>query len=188
MVPDLYFDYLHTGDARPLLGVFYHNEMDVVSLAALLAHIADLLANPLDPSIQHGLDLIAIGNLYADLGKLETAVQIYQHGLEFDDLRNGAYYWQALKELSFLQKKRGDMEAACGLWEQAAQNEQIYAYIELAKVCEHRQKDFPEAINWTQTAIEIVSDAGYPNYERDRLLPDLEHRLERLKRKSTEKH
>ena len=83
MIADLYFDYLHTRDARPLLGVFYHNEMDVVSLAALLANIADLLSSPLDGTIQHGLDMIAIGKLYADLGYPDIAVKIYQRGLQF---------------------------------------------------------------------------------------------------------
>jgi uncharacterized protein YprB with RNaseH-like and TPR domain len=187
MVPDLYFDYLQTHDARPLLGIFYHNEMDVVSLAALLAHIADLLANPLQGSIEHGLDLLAIGKLYTDLGYLDTATQIYQRGLAYDDLQSEAY-WQALKELSFLHKKQGEIESACWLWEQAAQNTQIYACIELAKVCEHRQKDFPTAIHWTQTAIEIISTPDYPIYERQRLLPELEHRLNRLERKSAFDH
>ena len=187
MVADLYFDYLHTRDARPLLGVFYHNEMDVVSLAALLAHIADLLANPLDGAFQHALDLIAIGKLYADLGYPDTATQIYQRSLQHDDLQKEAY-WQALKELSFLHKKQADVEAACQLWELAAQNGQIYANVELAKVYEHHRKDFSIAIHWTQAAIEIVSESKFPVYERDRLLPELEHRLERLKRKSTTDH
>jgi len=179
MVADLYFDYLHTHDARPLLGVFYHNEMDVVSLAALLAHMADLLANPLDGSVEYGLDLIAIAKLYADLGQLDTAARIYQRGLEHDDVQKEAY-WQALKDLSFLHKKRQDLEAACKLWELAAQAEQIYAYVELAKVSEHHHKDFPTALRWTQTAIEIVTKPNYPVYERQQVLSELEHRLERL--------
>ena len=37
-IPWLYFDYLKSGDARPLGGVFYHNAMDVVAMAALLTH------------------------------------------------------------------------------------------------------------------------------------------------------
>lgn len=182
MVPDLYFDYLHTRDARPLLGVFYHNEMDVVSLAALLAHMADLLANPLDDHVEHGLDLLAIGKLYAHLGQLDTAVQIYRRGLEYDDVQNDAYK-QARKELSFLHKKQGNIEAACQLWEQAAQDGQIYAHVELAKVFEHRKKDFAAALHWTEAAIRIVSAPNYPVYERQQILPELEHRLARLERK-----
>jgi uncharacterized protein YprB with RNaseH-like and TPR domain len=182
MIADLYFDYLHTRDARPLLGVFYHNEIDVVSLAALLAYMADMLADPLNGSIEHGLDLIAIGKLYADLGLLDTAVQIYQCGLERTDLGKEAY-WQALQELSFLHKKRDDFVSACQLWEQAAQAGQLYAYIELAKVCEHRHKDFSAARYWTQTAIEIVTAPDYSAYERLQTLPELEHRLARLNSK-----
>ncbi|HBX68557.1 MAG TPA: hypothetical protein DEH25_04020, partial [Chloroflexi bacterium] len=134
MIADLYFDYLHTGDARPLLGVFYHNEMDVVSLAALLAHMADLLSNPLNGSVQHGLDLISIGKLYADLGQLDTAAQIYQRGLQRADVATELEaYWQALAELSFIHKKQENFEDAMHLWEQAATEGQIYAHIELAK-------------------------------------------------------
>ncbi len=184
MVADLYFDYLHTRDARPLLGVFYHNEMDVVSLAALLAHMADLLANPLDGSVEHGLDLIAIGKLYADLGMAETATHIYQHGLEHHNLEAGAY-WQALEELSFLLKKQDDIVSAGRLWEQAAQNGHIYAQVELAKVFEHREKDFITALKWTEAAIGIVSSTDFPVYESQLILPELEHRQARLERKLT---
>ena len=45
-IPYIYFDYLRDGDARPLKGVFYHNAMDVVAMAALLSHTAALLADP----------------------------------------------------------------------------------------------------------------------------------------------
>ena len=38
-IPYLYFDYLRSRDARPLKGVFYHNAMDVVAMAALLSHV-----------------------------------------------------------------------------------------------------------------------------------------------------
>jgi hypothetical protein len=156
--------------------------MDVISLAALLAHIANLVANPLNGAIEHGLDLIAIGKLYAELGHPDIAAQIYQRGLQFDDI-NPESYWQALKELSFLHKKRANIETACQLWEQAAENGQIYAHIELAKIFEHRQKDFATAARWTEAAILIATQAGFPAYERDSLLPELEHRLARLKRK-----
>ena len=55
-IPWLYFDYLRTGDARPLAGVFYHNAMDVVAMAALLAHMNDMLQNPFEGKVQHGLE------------------------------------------------------------------------------------------------------------------------------------
>jgi len=184
MVADLYFDYLHTGDARPLLGVFYHNEMDVVSLASLLNHMATLLADPLSGSVEFGLDLIAIGKLYADLGHLDRAAEIYQHGLSQDDVHQEAY-WKAIEQLSFLHKKRGDPEQAMELWEQAAGDGQIYAHIEMAKVYEHKQRDYPKASHWTQAAIDIVSASEFPEFERTQWLPLLEHRLARLERRQS---
>jgi uncharacterized protein YprB with RNaseH-like and TPR domain len=182
MVADLYYDYLHTGDARPLRGVFYHNEMDVVSLAALLNHMSALLSDPLGGSVEHGLDLIAIGKLYADLGYLDMATQIYQHGLTLDDVGQEPY-WKALEQLSFLHKKRADLPKAMELWEQAAVAGQVYAHIELAKVYEHKQRDFNTASHWTQAAIRLVESPTYPSYERARWLPELEYRLARLERK-----
>lgn len=186
MVADLYFDYLHTGDARPLKGVFYHNEIDVLSMAALLNHMSALLDDPLGGEVEHGLDLIAIGKLYADLGFLETATEIYRHGLTHDDVHNDTQqeaYWKALSELSFLFKKQGNFPQAIELWEQAAQNQQIYAHVELAKYCEHTLKDIPKASRWTETAIGILSDAAYSPIEKARWLPDLEYRQDRLHRK-----
>jgi uncharacterized protein YprB with RNaseH-like and TPR domain len=182
MVADLYFDYLHSGDARPLLGVFYHNEMDVVSLAALLNHMATLIEDPLSDHMEHGLDQIAIGKLYADLGYLDKAAEIYQHGLTHDDLQESDYA-QALEQLSFIHKRRGDHKAALDLWEQAAQNGQIYAHIELAKVYEHKLQDYEEAIHWTENAIQQLHVSNLSSIELTHWLPELEHRLKRLQRK-----
>lgn len=182
MVADLYFDYLHTGDARPLRGVFYHNEMDIVSLAALLNHISALLANPMENTIQHGLDLISIGKLYADLGYLEEAAQIYQRGLASDDVQNEAY-WDSLQQLSFLHKKRGDLKTALSLWKQAADEGQIYAYVELAKHCEHQEKNIDSALEWAQNGLNMINAPDFPVYEREIWQAEFEHRIKRLERK-----
>src|SRR4030095_5131615 len=60
-IPWLYFDYLRTRDARPLAGVFYHNAMDVVAMAALLAHMNEMIMHPYEGPVEHGLDFIALG-------------------------------------------------------------------------------------------------------------------------------
>ncbi len=56
----MFFDYLRSGDAGPLRSVFYHNAMDVTSLAVLLDHTAGLVSDPLHSEIEYGVDLIAI--------------------------------------------------------------------------------------------------------------------------------
>ena len=80
-MPQLYFDYLRSGDARPLKGVFYHNAMDVVALAALFSHVTGLLEDPLVIGREHGEDLAALGRLYEDLGRPDQAAKIYHEAL-----------------------------------------------------------------------------------------------------------
>lgn len=84
-IPQLFFDYVHSGDPTPLRSVFYHNAMDVVSLAALFNHMASLLADPFAATFVHGVDLIALARLSEDLGDTETAIELYLRGLEFDE-------------------------------------------------------------------------------------------------------
>jgi uncharacterized protein YprB with RNaseH-like and TPR domain len=181
MVSDLYFDYLQTGDARPLRGVFYHNEVDIVSLAALLSHMSNVVADPLNTPMEYGADIIAIGKLYADLGYLDTAAKIYKRGLNRGDVKGDAY-WSAVKQLSLVHKKRGDFQAAMELWEQAAMNEQIYAHEELAKTFEHHHKDFSSALVLTDNALKILSKTASP-LDRMGWIMAFEHRKNRLEMK-----
>jgi uncharacterized protein YprB with RNaseH-like and TPR domain len=187
VIPSLYFDYLRGGDARPLKSVFYHNAIDILSLAALLGHVADLLGAAFGPegalreTVVHGLDLVAMGKLFEDLRRLETAARLYEHGLAGD--LPGETYWEAVRRLSFLHKRRGDLSAAVSLWRQAAGEGQVYAHVELAKYYEHRARDYREAAGWTQAAIALVEAPAFPGRARQRWLAELEHRLARLRRK-----
>ena len=181
VIPSLYFDYLRSGDARPLKSVFYHNAMDVLSLAALLSHVAGLLDDPLNGAVVHGLDLVAMGKLFEDLWHLETAAQLYERGLAHDLPEE--LYWKTVRRLSFTQKRRGNLSAAVALWREAAGSGQIYAHIELAKFYEHKRRDYSEAAQWTHAALALVNAPDSSRHARDRWLADLEHRLARLHRK-----
>ena len=177
-IPYLYFDYLRTGDATPLKGVFYHNSMDVVAMAALLRHAAHMLADPLHESIEHGLDRIALAKLFEDLGKWDIAARLYERGLEQGLPEQD--FWQAAKRLSLLQRRRGDLEAAVKLWEKAAADGYIYAFVELAKYYEHHQRKASAALTWTHKAMERVSELDIPRYEYNHWMQELKHRQERL--------
>lgn len=181
-IPWLYFDYLRTGDARPLGGVFYHNAMDVVAMAALLGHVSGALANPYNGRVEHGLDFIALGRLFEDLGHWDEAARLYERGLEFglDESDFGA----AVKRLSILQKRRGDLDRAVRLWEQAAEKGHIYAHIELAKYYEHKLRDVQSSIRWARAARSQIENSGLPAYVRTYWLAEIDRRLARLARKA----
>jgi uncharacterized protein YprB with RNaseH-like and TPR domain len=177
LIPELYFGYLRTGDARPLKGVFYHNEMDILAMAALFGHVARLLEDPF--SAPEGSDLVAMGRLHEDLGRLETAVQLYERGLGLD--LPGPVRGDALRRLSAARRRAGDLPAAVALWQEAARSREVYAHVELAKFYEHRKRDCPEAERWTRAALALVETL--PPEARAPWRAALEHRLKRLRRK-----
>lgn len=181
-IPWLYFDYLRTGDARPLGGVFYHNAMDVVAMSALLGHVSELLEDPFGGRVQHGLDFVAIGKLYEDLGRWDEAARLFERGLEFE--LTEADFGLAVKRLSILQKKRGDVDHALRLWQAAADRGHIYAHIELAKFYEHKKRDVHRALQWARSARLEIERSSQPAYIRKHWLAEIDHRLSRLERKA----
>lgn len=180
MIPQMYIDYLHTGDARPLASVFYHNSMDVLSMASLLEHLAIKLATPLETS-EHHSERYAIGRLYADVGFAEEAIEVFQKTLAMDIPKESRY--RLVVHLAGLFRRRGDYEAALPLWEQAAADGQVYALVEIAKYYEHRARQVPRAIEYTQRAITLLSAGNTSDFERSRWEPLLAHRLARLEGK-----
>lgn len=181
MIPQIYFDYLRDGDARPLQRVFYHNAMDVVSLAALLNHTSTLLENPIVQPVTETIDLAAVARLMEDLGHNEQAIELYETCLRgnlpdeiFDD---------TLNRLSMLHKRNSNYLAAIPLWEQAASRKRIDAYEELAKYYEHHADDLDMALRWTQLALEYLDTAGFPSLEKKQWKSEFKHRLKRLQRK-----
>jgi uncharacterized protein YprB with RNaseH-like and TPR domain len=179
-IPYLYFDYLRSGDPSPLKGVFYHNGLDVVSMAALLNYTAGLLENPHQAEL-HGQDVLALARLFEDLRIWDDSARLYERALE--SVLPEAGFAEATRRYATLQRRRGDLAAAVKLWERAAGEGHIYAHVELAKQAEHRQKDIPLALRWTATALELAQAPSLPVYVRAHWLAELEHRQARLEGK-----
>jgi uncharacterized protein YprB with RNaseH-like and TPR domain len=181
MVPDIYFDYLKNGDARPLVGVFYHNAMDIVSLAALLNHVDYLLENPLDNPETPALDLAAIARLYHEIGFGNKAITLYdeslKQGLPLD------IHLHVLSRAADLSRQMGEWNKALAYWEQAVDFHQIEACVALSKYYEHQVRDISLSIHWAEKAFLLLSDR--PKGSRDSTIwgKDLSRRLERLKHK-----
>ena len=182
MIPQMYFDYLRSGDARPMYNVFYHNAVDVISMPALMSVMADTLEDPLQNNLNVSyLDHAALGRLFEDLGEPDMATRLYRSGLEGG--LPDSLFWDTLERLSMLHKRRGEYEEAVFLWKKATQNNQYYAHEELAKLYEHTQIDLSEALKWTEDALQRMTAPATPPYVRAAWLPAFEHRKARLLRK-----
>ncbi|MDA1329821.1 MAG: hypothetical protein DWG76_00800 [Chloroflexi bacterium] len=181
MIPQLYTDYLYTGDARPLSGVFYHNTMDILSIAALFELMAGRLAAPLESEMGDQAELYAIGRLFADLGFSEEAIEVFEMGLGRklpEDVQ-----FRLVENLACLHRRKGDYQAALKLWEMAAGDGHVYAHVEIAKYYEHRAVDLASALNFTLTALDVVNSKNTPRFDRLHWTPLLEHRRARLERR-----
>jgi tetratricopeptide (TPR) repeat protein len=150
-------------------------------MAALLAHANEMIQNPYGGNVQHGLDFVALGKLFEHLGRWDEAARLFEHGLQFG-VTESDYGW-IVKRLSILQKRRGDLKEAVRLWEEAAEQGHLYAFIELAKHHEHRERDIETARKWTESARERAEAMEMPAYMRKHWLDEIAHRLERLEKK-----
>jgi len=183
MVPEMYFNYLKTGDSRPMAGVFYHNKMDILSLAALFLHLSNILTDPIQWLADEGLDLIAIARLYDQTGRRDLAVHLYEHALSLGLPR--PFFIQTLYRYAELARKAGNWNQAEGLWQKAAEYQEIPACIELAKYFEHQQRNYDSAEAWTIQAQKLLDSSILPLYIKKKMMLDFEKRLVRLQAKKT---
>jgi len=178
MIPEMYFDYLKTGDSKPMAGVFYHNKMDILSLAALFLHVSNLLTAPMDWLADEGLDLIAIARLYDQTGRRDQAVKLYEHSLTLGMPR--PFFIQTLYRCAELARKDGNFQQAAELWQKAAEYQEIPACIELAKYYEHQTRDYSTAETWTIKAQALLDSSVQPLYYKKSMTIDLQKRLDRI--------
>lgn len=183
MIPQIYFDYLNTGDARPLASVFYHNLIDILTLAALFGHIGEMLKDPLSKVVGYGLDLAAIARLYEEMGMLEQSAELYERCLGLGDLPE-PFFIRTLERYAHLRRKKKEWDKAIRLWRKAADYGQPAACIELSKYYEHRERNYTEALNWARKALESLEYSEQNIYSIKAIERDIQRRIGRLYKKS----
>lgn len=181
LIPQLYFDYLKSGDARPLGGIFYHNAMDILSLAALFNHVAALVKEPVRLAQGKGLDLAAIARMYEELGWLEQAADLYEASL--NEGLDEPFFIKTIDRYALLRRKQGDWEKAVMLWEKAVEHGQYLSCVELAKYYEHRSRNYREALAWTERALGLLDRCFQYESTRRPVELALRQRAQRLARK-----
>jgi len=181
LIPEMYFEYLRTQDARPMAGIFYHNAIDILSLAGLFSHMAFLLNDPHSLKITHGEDIVALARFFESMDDTDQAQTLYDKALNLQLPEE--LYWDTLERFSYLLKRQGDWATAMKLWEKAADNHALYAVEEMAKYYEHNAKDLSAARDWTIKGISILNSQYLHAYEFHQWQDSLNHRLSRLERR-----
>lgn len=212
-IPGIYFDYLRSGDARGLQPVFYHNALDIITLAALTSELARIIrveaARGIDvgqvgidvaDEAVPGLDLFSLSRIFERAGDRARAAAVCRRALDSglpDSLEP-----RALWHLATQHRRSGQFEQAAAIWREITQREADYfldALEQLAIHAEHRQRNAAAALEFTERALGWLGSQGgapprngtvpewqaWSKLERRRDLERFRHRLDRLKRKAS---
>jgi uncharacterized protein YprB with RNaseH-like and TPR domain len=180
LIPGIYRDYLRTGDGRELRRVFYHNELDLLSMVTLTGRVTGLIED--SDSKRDPIDELSLGIWQAKLGLTSEAESSLRSALRQDLPLH--FYRQGLQELGLLLKRTERREEAVPIWQQAASTsfDRVDAHIELAKHYEWQHRDLEAAIMWSHEALRLVERWG-STVRAAPVREHLTHRLSRLERK-----
>ena len=154
-VPERYRAFLRAPRAPLLSGILEHNRQDVVMLAALLGHINRQLENP-------GRDLSArVGRWLVESAQVEQGLATLLAAADADD--------EAAWEAAVVLKRQGRWQEASRLWVRLGEAGWGHAWLELAKVEEHRTRRVDEALKATERAALLLGDTPEIVRRRERL-------------------
>jgi len=175
-IPQAYFDFVRTGRAGLVALAFRHNELDVVSMLALMGEVGAVLAAPGRPRGASPRDLHGRARLLLDLGDVDAARRCLRAGVEQAASEDAL---PLRRHLGHLCRREGRVDEALEHWTALARTSPRFeaeAFEQVAKILEHRRRDFAGALEWVEEALlHVVRGSGA---ERD-----LRHREERLHRR-----
>jgi uncharacterized protein YprB with RNaseH-like and TPR domain len=185
-IPALYFEYVRRGETRPLRAVFKHNALDILSLVVLTAHLGRLWSTlpPEEPD-----DCLALARWEESEGRALEAIALYRAGLGSG--LDGELRSYARRRLARLCRRQGRWEDAAHLWQEEVGDggpagRRLEALVELAKLEEHRRRDYAAAEAMTRRALSLLEVLSIRDGASGVCLArreELEHRLWRLRRR-----
>ncbi|HEY3366286.1 MAG TPA: ribonuclease H-like domain-containing protein [Symbiobacteriaceae bacterium] len=196
LIPQLYFDYLRSGDATPLLDVVLHNRLDILSLVALATWLGRIVTDPLSPTadgeLVPGDDLYALARLFEARGRSDEALVLYEAAVDRGAVAISPRLM--MQELARAYKRLRRHDRALPIWEQMAGDPagpSLHALVEMAKYYEHVARDIDRAHALAHEALAVaerrrsITGAGAGAYALAAAadVQDLQHRISRLTRK-----
>ena len=175
LVPAVYFAWLNTMETELLKPVVEHNLNDIVSLYFLMYQISRIHSEP-EKQLTDADDLYSLARIFENR-KEHDRVRLTLEGCRNIISDEGRYDLLYMQSLAC--KRTGCFDEAVALWKQVAESEDILTFpalIELAKYYEHRVRDLPLALEYSQKAQRVC-----PARESDRA--NLIKRIARLNKK-----
>jgi len=178
-IPQRYFQFVRTGDARPLVPVLAHNRLDLLSLAALTTKALRLVKDG-EEHAHLPREALALGHLYARAGLVSRARTAYLRAAVMAQATPmAAVRADALRALAVSARRLGEHDQAANYWRQVLDVRSCPPSIArqareaLAIYYEHRVGDLPVA-----RAFALSSLQDGPRAEESG-----RHRIARIERK-----
>lgn len=171
--PAAWYAYLRQ-EVEPMARVLEHNLLDLLSLPAVLAALAEAAAGEAPAP-----DLFSAGRVFAKSGRDVRALGLHRRAA--DSARDDALRAAAHEHAARLLRRCGDWDAegAALLAATRADPLRATAWLALAKHAEHRAKDFDVALSCCDQLAELAARSTLPK----RVVGDLARRRERVLRK-----
>lgn len=191
LVPERYLAFLRHGDPGYLRAVALHNEQDVRSLARLLGHLAEALADPAGRARTEPGDVGRLARAYARARRDEEALACFDQAraglaaritLPLDTARLRERAWLG-RERARLLRRMGRVDEALATWREVAAvggRAGARAWIEVAKLLEHRVHDPVAALAAVDRADALVARTRLSGLVAAGLEADLSKRRRRL--------
>jgi uncharacterized protein YprB with RNaseH-like and TPR domain len=181
-IPSRYFQFVRSGDARPLEAVLEHNRLDLVSLALVMARALTLVERG-PAAAQSAYECLGLARIYDRAGRRDDAEAAYLQAI--DRLgrvgRDPETLADALRRLAYCRRRAGRWREAAEAWQCLADLPRCPAAIAheareaLAIYYEHRTGDLDVAHVHARQLMREPANLR----QRDAA----EHRLRRLERK-----
>lgn len=151
-IPQRYFDWLRQRNPALLEGIFLHNKLDVISMATLTAHLAEIVTTVVIDKCLHADDHLAAANLCLDRSQKDKAMKIVE---SLSDDLSTEIQPRSPEKLARLYKRTGHIDKAAQIWEKMCRQDpgDFYHVTELAKYLEHHRKDNNSAREVVEAAL-----------------------------------
>jgi uncharacterized protein len=177
-IPGRYFQFVRSGDCRPLAAVLEHNRRDLLSLAGLTARLFELVEDGPE-TVQDGQEALALGRVY-DRGSLDArARECFQLALVMD--ASAAVQRASLRHLAVSARRGRRFAEAAAYWQSLLEMPGCTPELKreaneaLAIHHEHRVRDLARARTFALKSLEMNSRPAWAHA--------VNHRLARIERK-----
>jgi uncharacterized protein YprB with RNaseH-like and TPR domain len=190
-IPRRFFQFLRTGDPRPLEPVLEHNRLDLVSLAAVTARAVRLAEEGVD-ACRDASEALALGRVYERGGDPSRAESCYRRATAAEQIEVRG---EALYRLGLRCRRNRRFEEAASAWRElldlgesradranpVLEALRHFAAEALAIHEEHRVRDYFAARELAMFALDEITESGASPLRRRQ--EGLRHRLARLDQK-----